>query len=96
MNMWRRQQHQGVATIWLTEEERYGDGGLLSGVVLARSHPCSTFYFGIVILCTLINKAWLTYNKALNEPFVVPSRQPTGMEPMTLYEHCIHGRSGVN
>ena len=62
MNMWRRQQHQGVATIWLTEEERYGDGGLLAGVDLARSHPSSTLYFGIVILCTLTNKAWFTYN----------------------------------
>ena len=58
-------QHQGVATIWLTEEERYVDGGLLSGVVLARSHPSSTLYFGIVILCTLINKAWFTYNQYL-------------------------------
>ena len=40
------------------------DGGLLSGVVLARSHPSSTLYFGIVILCTLINKAWFTYSAA--------------------------------
>ena len=62
MDMWRRQQHQEVAMIWLTEEMRYGDGGLLFGVVLARSHPSSTLYFGIVILCTLINKAWFTYN----------------------------------
>ena len=37
-------------------------GGLLSGVVLARSHPSSTLYCGIEILCTLINKAWFTYN----------------------------------
>ena len=43
-------------------EERYGDGGLLSGVVLARPHPSSTLYFGIV-LCTLINKAWFTYKE---------------------------------
>ena len=42
MNMCRRRLHQEVAMIWLTEEERYGDGGLLSGVVLARSHPSST------------------------------------------------------
>ena len=48
--------------IWLIEEMRYGDGGLLFGVVLARSHPSSTLYLGIVILCTLINKAWFTYN----------------------------------
>ena len=48
MSMWRKQRHQGVAPIWLTEEERYGDGGLLSGVVLARSHPSSTLYFGIL------------------------------------------------
>ena len=61
MNMWRRRQHREVAMIWLTEEKRYGDGGLLSGVVLARSHPSSTLYFGIVILCTVINKAWFTY-----------------------------------
>ena len=47
--------------IWLIEEMRYGDGGLLFGVVLARSHPSSTLYLGIVILCTLINKAWFTY-----------------------------------
>ena len=56
MNMCRRQLHQEVAMIWLTEEERYGDSGLLSGVVLARSHPSSTLYiyFGIVILCTMV------------------------------------------
>ena len=47
--------------IWLIEEMRYGDGGLLFGVVLARSHQSSTLYLGIVILCTLINKAWFTY-----------------------------------
>jgi hypothetical protein len=62
--MWRRRQHREVAMIWLTEEMRYGDGGLLFGVVLARSHPSSTLYFGIVILCTLINKAWFTYRGA--------------------------------
>ena len=54
-----------VAMIWQIEEKRYGDGGLLYGqvygVVLARSHPSSTLYFGIVILCTLICKAWFTY-----------------------------------
>ena len=50
---------------WQTEDKRYGDGGLLSGVVLARSHASSTLYFGIVSLCTfctLIDKAWFTYN----------------------------------
>ena len=67
--MWRRQQHQEVAMIWLTEEMRYGDGGLLFGVVLARSHPSSTLYFGIVILCTLINKAWFT-NKIIKLPLL--------------------------
>ena len=61
MNMWRRRRHQEVAMIWLIEKMRYGDGGLLFGVVLARSHPSSTLYFGIVILCTLIHKAWFTY-----------------------------------
>ena len=61
MNMCKRQLHREVAMIWQTEEERYGDGGLLSGVVLGRSHPSSTLYFGIVILCALINKAWFTY-----------------------------------
>ena len=64
MNICRRQLHQEVAMIWLTEEERYGDGGLLSQEVLTRSHPSSTLYFGIVILCTLIIKAWFTYISA--------------------------------
>ena len=34
---------------------------LWSGPRPARSHPSSTLYFGIAILCTLINKAWCTY-----------------------------------
>ena len=70
MNMCRRQLHREVAMIWLTEEKRYDivDGGLLSGVVLARSHSSSTLYFDIVILCTLINKAWFTYNANSKPP----------------------------
>ena len=35
--------HREVAMMWRTEEQRYGDGGLLCGVVLARSHPSSNF-----------------------------------------------------
>ena len=68
MNMCRRQLHREVAMMWQTEKERYADGGLLSGVVLARSHvhPSSTLYFGIVILCT---GGWVGKHRGKRTPF---------------------------
>ena len=63
---------------------------MLSGVVLARSHPSSTLYFGIAIVCTLIiNKAWLSHKSCrllhrlnpVSDRLIPPSMSQRGAIP---------------
>ena len=71
MNMWRRQQHQEVATIWMTEEEQYGEADCSREWSSPAHTRLQLYIFGIVI-CALINKVWFTYNGPKSEVLEEP------------------------